>query len=482
MSNPIPQLVNISHALQSETIEKIRRDIKEFNEAPQLKPEQVEAINHYISSLKSAFGQFTKDNEHVERRDTGVTSADTQLYSGLKSMYMDYLNQLGSIKREKVLGDEEVSKDRPVDYISEELPYLQPMERKEYIEGLIMNDSSAKTLGKSQGFLNGMVNLCVLDSTVTENLRCYVTLLRKVGFTKEELRNLLPRGLAALPSLNASSSEEKSKETSGSKRLSSNKESTPPLQSGVGSAAGPDSTISSNSTSSGGGASSSNDEEPKKKISFSRYLKKGDGNENGKRKASIKEEDIRPAKKVKANGGNELRSILRASGSSSSGKKSSNSIKFVDDSHLVTVYGDGLPNEGLQLSPERLKKVLKPFKEGEPREIVYAGGSRGKAAELDIEFDLSPEESDIVETKGGPIPCETTTPLKYRLNFANFSPDLGNKPIREAVVVEDSIGMGKSPLIARAFGKNSLLLRKDRGGLPYKRIPDVTPNNYPPRP
>ncbi|GAV52906.1 hypothetical protein ZYGR_0AI01880 [Zygosaccharomyces rouxii] len=473
MSNPIPQLVNISHALQSDTVEKIRRDIKDFHEAPKLKPEQVEAINHYISSLKSAFGQFTEDNEHVERQDAGVTSADTQLYSGLKSMYMDYLNQLGSIKREKVLGDEEVSKDKPVDYISEELPYLQPMERKEYVEGLIMNDSASKNLGKSQGFLNGMVNLCVLDSTVTENLRCYVTLLRKIGYTKEELKNLLPKGLSLMPSLSTNTTaEEKVKETSASKKVSNSTEST---QSSNGPTTQSDPTGSSTAT--GGG-----DDEPKKKISFSRYLKKGDGNENGKRKASLMEDDLRPVKKPRANGGSELRSILRTAGNSSSSNKKSSNIKFVDDSHLVTVYGDGLPTDGLQLSPERLKKVLKPFKEGEPREIVHVVGFEDKATELDIEFDLSPEESDIIETKGGPIPCETTAPLKHRLNFANFSPDLGNKPIRDAVVVEDPIVKAKSPLIAKAFGKNSLLLRKDRGGLPYKRIPDVTPNDYPPRP
>lgn len=479
MSNPIPQLVNISHALQSDTIGKIRRDIKDFHDAAKLKPEQVEAINHYISSLKSAFGQFTEDNKHVERQEAGVTSADRQLYSGLKSMYMDYLNQLGSIKREKVLGDEEVSKDKPVDYISEELPYLQPTERKEYIDGLFMNDFAGKNLGKSRAFLDGMINLCVLDSTVTENLRCYITFLRKVGYTKEELKNLLPKGLSSMPLLSSNANvEEKSKEpTSTSKKASSS--STKSAQSNAN--------LDPTQSSTGASATGGGDEEPKKKISFSRYLKKGDGNENGKRKSSVVEEDTHTVKKAKTNGGGsgELRSILRTAGgntSSSSNSKKSSNIKFVDDSHLVTVFGEGLPSGGLQLSPGRLKKVLKPFKEGEPREIVHVEGFKDKAAELDIEFDLSPEESDIIETKGGPIPCETVTPLKHKLNFANFSPDLGNKPIREAVVVEDSMFKNKSPLIAKAFGKNSLLLRKDRGGLPYKRIPDVTPNDYPPRP
>lgn len=464
MSHPIPQLVNISHALQSQTIERIRHDIKDFNEASQLKPEQVEAINHYISSLKAAFAQFTKDNEHVERSDAGVTPMDIQLYSGLKSMYMDYLNQLGTIKKEKVLGDEEVGKDRPVEYITEELPYLQPVERKDYVEGLILNDTIGKALQKDRRLLDAVMNLCVLDSTVTENLRCYVTLLKKIGYTKEELKLSLPKGLTSLPSLSFGV-EEKNVDVNATGKVSAVKENTPPLN---------ETQISSTET--------ATDDEPKKKISFSKYLKKGDGSENGKRKASVREEDTRHSKRARFSG--ELPSILK---SSNSEKKSNNNIKFVEDARLVRVYGDGLPSEGLQLSPEKLKKVLKPFKEGEPREIMHSELFKGKAAELDIEFDLSPEESDIVETKGGPVPCETAAPLKYRFNFSNLHPDLGNKPVREAVIVEDHFDStktlkNKGPLIVRAFGKNSLLLRKDRGGLPYKRVPEVTPNDYPPRP
>nr|8A8F_B Chain B, RNA end formation protein 2 [Saccharomyces cerevisiae] len=36
------------------------------------------------------------------------------------------------------------------------------------------------------------------------------------------------------------------------------------------------------------------------------------------------------------------------------------SIKFLDDSQLIKVYGDDLPNQGLQVSPTQLKKILKP--------------------------------------------------------------------------------------------------------------------------
>lgn len=203
-------------------------------------------------------------------------------------------------------------------------------------------------------------------------------------------------------------------------------------------------------------------------------------NENGKRRLSTPTE-LEETKRLKNNDNINLSSILKTSGST---KKNSNSIKFVDDSLLVKVYGDGLPDEGLSVSPEKLKKILKPFKEGEPRETVLVEGYQGKACELDTEFDLSPEETDITEIKGGAIPCETLVPLKYRLNFINFSSELSKKPPREPVVIEepiDSSKKNKGPLIVRAFGKNSLLLRKDRGGLPYRPIPEVVPIDYPSR-
>ena len=79
-------------------------------------------------------------------------------------------------------------------------------------------------------------------------------------------------------------------------------------------------------------------------------------------------------------------------------------------------------------------------------------------------------------------------PLTYRLNFTAFSKDL-DKPPKEPVDI-DEVGdnannkkrKAKNPLIARAFGRNSLLLKKDRGGMPYKRVPEINKNTYPLRP
>lgn len=44
------------------------------------------------------------------------------------------------------------------------------------------------------------------------------------------------------------------------------------------------------------------------------------------------------------------------------------SIKFLDDSQLIKVYGDDLPNQGLQVSPTQLKKNS---------ETIQGGGTEG---------------------------------------------------------------------------------------------------------
>ena len=58
MSGLIPEKVNITHALQSTVIEKIKSDIKEYQSLPELQQEQMEVVDNYIDSLDSAFNQF----------------------------------------------------------------------------------------------------------------------------------------------------------------------------------------------------------------------------------------------------------------------------------------------------------------------------------------------------------------------------------------------------------------------------------------
>lgn len=176
------------------------------------------------------------------------------------------------------------------------------------------------------------------------------------------------------------------------------------------------------------------------------------------------------------------------------GKTPTNSIKFISDPKLITVYGDDLPNHGLIVSPIELKKILKPFKEGEPNEVLHLENFTSKPIPLQPSLDLtsSPDlYSDIVDIKGGPINCDTNTPMHYRTSFTNFSSSLKQQQPRDPIIVdeEDIIEKSKNtmgrklyrnPIIARAFGENKLLLRKDRGGLPYNNKPPiVVRNNYP---
>ena len=166
-------------------------------------------------------------------------------------------------------------------------------------------------------------------------------------------------------------------------------------------------------------------------------------------------------------------------------KTRTSNIKFLDDPQLIKVYGDDLPNQGLQVSPTQLKKILKPFKEGEPKEVILFEDMSIKLKSLDLSFLKNTSNNDYIdisETRGGPIHCETRTPLIYRKNFNHFNSDLNKRPPREPIEFDLNGNTNSNPTIAKAFGKNSLLLRKDRGGLPYKHVPIVKRNKYPPRP
>lgn len=181
-------------------------------------------MDKYIESLKAASLQFCKDNEHVEKAsDESITAADTQLYNGLKAMYTDYLSQLTTIRTEK--GGSKGSET--LDYIVEELPYLQPTDRKSYIDNLILGNKYEEQLSRSQVLLEAVVNLCVLDSTVTANLRSYMTLLKKMGFDDESLRRALPEGL-----MNSQSLTETATVTSKtiSRKIPTDRVGTPPLK------------------------------------------------------------------------------------------------------------------------------------------------------------------------------------------------------------------------------------------------------------
>ncbi|SCU81739.1 LADA_0C00804g1_1 [Lachancea dasiensis] len=458
--SPIPQLVNISHALQSAFVQKLRSEVKTFTDSVRLSDEQTQKIDEYIISLESAFAEFTRDNEHIERRDAHVTAADEQLYSGLKTMYADYLSQLVKLKERSVNQEERVGGDRPVEYVCDELPYKQPNERKLYVDQLLKDSSVAGKLARNNKFLEGIVNLSVLDSTVPDNVQCYLAILRKVGYSDQEIARRMPhaggqgdndnRGNGTLGFTSITNVEQVQQSNSDLKTK----------------------------------LISSVPEEPKKKISFSKYLKKGDvvneapkrPLENAENGSALVKPAVKRAKLESNSSSPTLASILKTENN----KKKRNPIRFVDDEKLLTVYGDELPSKGLIVSPSKLRKVLKPFRDGEPREITYSAWNNQKL--LELSFPEPEEGSDIVDIKGGLVPCETRAAPAYRLTFTSFSKTLTKVPLEPAEYDDADSSLSQKPLIVRAFGKNCLLLQKDRGGIPYKRVPEVHANEYPVRP
>lgn len=163
------------------------------------------------------------------------------------------------------------------------------------------------------------------------------------------------------------------------------------------------------------------------------------------------------------------------------GRNLSSGIKFVSDSKLVKVYGDDLPMNGLSVTPLELKKVLRPFVEGEPNErLFFEDASNIKLKLLNLENVSQINDNDISEIKGGKISLDTMVPHMYRSNFNNFNKDLKNRIPKEPILLNNNdFDKDDKPIIMKAFGQNRFLLKKDRGGLPYKHVPEVLKNRYP---
>lgn len=438
--------VNVEHALPIGTIQKVKKDLQQFATESELTEEQSELISSHINLIDTALLQFMKDNHDLDKQPVSATDVNLSLYHGLKRMYNDLLNELRTMKEAKIATTEQADRNNPLEYMEDELPYQQATQRKSYVDSLIMNDTHDEDMKKhGDRLLNVIAKLYVLDSSINDNLRVYMTLVRKLGFTADDLYSKLPDDMK---------SNNQENENSNEKPVESNEDN--------------------------------NKEDSKKKISFSKYLKK---DESSKRPLNDESNDSPVKKKAKLSSNDDddnkndssLRSILkRRDNSKNLSRKKSVGIKFQTDDSLITVFGDGLPQTGLQVSPIELKKILQPFVPGQPREypLIDPLPPVLKVPQWDISFDQNVNNSDISELKGGPVPCATRTPLTLKMNFSSFSPDL-NKPAREPVNLDDNDS--KQPIIAKAFGQNKLLLRKDRGGLPYKRIPDIVRNKYPPR-
>lgn len=443
-SNPIPQSVNVSHALPATVIQEMRTNIEEYHNKLPLTEQQQQQLHMYITDLNKALKEFTYDNKHVHPGSQGVTNIDIELVNGLVALYNDYLNKFTNLQntiKTKQVGEQSV----------------EPQVKK------AKSDSPNLNLDK------GVLALKSKKSDPTE---------------QEDAKE--PSGS---PKNNTQEAQEQANEPKKKKKVvrreiyiadsSKKKEQSPSETATI------DAEIEAEQPS-------------KKKISFTKYLKKDDSISEDNKRPFVEEgstdENSNPSsdspvvKRAKIDTSNiRIRSILKNSELNSlqtandalEGKiKKRVGITFPGETDLVRVYGEDLPGEGLKITPHELKKLLRPFKDGEPQEKVLLEDFVPKPRKLVI--DTKVENSDISELFNGPVKCVTQTPVLYRDNFKSFSKDL-MKPPREPIADMSSSHEKSKPLLAKAYGRNGLLLRNDRGGLPYKRVPDVRRNAYPVR-
>ncbi|SMN19845.1 similar to Saccharomyces cerevisiae YDR195W REF2 RNA-binding protein involved in the cleavage step of mRNA 3'-end formation prior to polyadenylation, and in snoRNA maturation [Maudiozyma saulgeensis] len=408
-ANPVPQSVNVSHALPATIIQEMRNTLDNLEEKDiQLNGSQISLLSSYVAQLNQALITFKEDNKHVQPGNEGVTSGDLDLINGLTTLYKNYLDKFISIKERNNL---------TIDTVSSEAKSLN-VNLDEGIRALKENKSSViKQSSKTKATSSPKREIYIADST-------------KKNKTVD----------------NTIAKDENIKE----------------------------------------------DQPNKKKISFTKYKKKDDSPVNStdetlvndKRSISNDDDDENnksSSKKLKLDqNSTKIRSILKNGETKDVTTKSKKKvgISFPLEVDLVRVYGDDLPSTGLKVTPNELKKILRPFKEGEPKEKVLVEGFNSKPKLLNIQIVV--KDSDITQLRNGPIKFDTRTPILYRDNFKNFSKDL-KKPAREPIPEMGLQNDNTTPLVAQAYGRNSLLLRNDRGGIPYKRVPGVRRNKYPPR-
>ncbi|CCK68137.1 RNA-processing protein REF2 KNAG_0A04650 [Huiozyma naganishii CBS 8797] len=503
-TNPIPQLVNIKHTLQSNVIQQIRQEVTQWQNSNNLQytSQDIGTMDQYLTALQNALKLFMDDNKHIADAAEGVTEVDKNLYVGLIAMYKDYIFQLQQLKsnaEQHVAVDSAAQQqppqaspsstddvknrdapnitDRIVDHIVNTLPKELAKDRRRFIDKFIKDTDLRKSLDASDALLQGIVKLCHQDLKNKDNIMSYLRFLKLLGYSKEILKEKLPSSLT---------------QPVKAKTVVTKKKVSPPPQPYI--AERKDNVIR---TATQQQLTKSKDEQEKveeedldkKKISFSKYLNKDNtptvtATESNKRDFNeLDEEADTPESKRARLGDPNITSILK---SGKKKKRTAGSIRFMEDENLVRIYGDDLPTTGLKVKPVELKKILRPFVEGEPNEKVLHEGITTHPAPLLLEFDQI-ENNDIAETRSGPVPCETSARFQYRTSFASFTSDLKNKPPREPLTNDDDPsftarqGNGKTPIIARAFGRNKLLLKHDRGGIPYKPVPEVFKNIYPPK-
>jgi len=187
-------------------------------------------------------------------------------------------------------------------------------------------------------------------------------------------------------------------------------------------------------------------------------------------------------------GASTIKSILKDTTSNDSKSKrgliKKKQLSFNTES--VTVFGDDLPKKGRVVSVKDLKIALNNEKKpSPPREKVLIDISSIKVLKIkDSTVISSIPDCDISELKGGVVKLESSSKPEYRRSFKNYNKNLNRehteKEFHSQTENFPDLNSYPEPIVMPAFGQNELLLQQDRGRLPYKPVPEVRVNNYPP--
>ncbi|KAL6945198.1 hypothetical protein ACO0QE_002646 [Hanseniaspora vineae] len=404
--------------------------------------DQLLLTNSNIQQLLSTTESFSKDNELLEKisqkKDTaqnlGMKESDVELYSQLMKMYRDYLMKLCNLKKESNILNKDLIK---YDYLNNSVfPQIllncDPNDvRTEYVQQLIEitknTDLATKFFSKKKA---------------------------KFSATGEKASANTP-----LPTSSTLS-------TSASSTLSNSNSKTTSNKSTAG-------TVT---------------KKPKKEITTVKVsLKRSNPTvvENKSDKVELKKR-----KKLKTDSDEvvkkrEIPVAIRTSSSSTTSVKSKKQLSF--NTENVTVFGHDLPKKGVQVSFKNLKQALNKEKKASiPKERLLVDSSKINVLKLAPFSDINCiPQCDISELKGGVVKLQTEIKPEYRTNFRNFSKNLNKEHTEKEFhsqneEVKEENEANNQPIVMPAFGQNQLLLLNDRGKLPYRSIPEVRPNAYPP--
>ena len=500
--------INFSHVMNPAQVNAIRDFCDKTTSI--LTFDQLLSTNSYIQMLLSTTETFAKDNELLEKisqkKDTaknlGMKESDVELYSQLMKMYKDYLMKLCNLKREGNFLNKDLIK---YDYLNSSIfPKIllncDPNDvRTEYVQQLI--EITKNTELATKFFSKKKAKSSLMDENVptktTSSIKSTAGTLTKKP--KKEITTVK----VSLKRSNPTTTEEKADKVELKKRKKIKTETDETVKRRGIPVAIRTSSISTNPESESSATKSKKSPSPSLKTppqeSFALVKTKSQessilpssSSSSSSTSFSASPSILQPSS---SNNSSNLKSILKKTEDnqdqtttfeSTKNEKSQKQLSFNTDS--VTVFGHDLPKHGVKVAFKELKQALNNEKKAStPKEKLLVDPSRINVLTLAPFSDINCiSQCDISELKGGVVKLQTNSKPEYRSNFRNFNKNLNKEHTEKEFhsqteeVKEESDSINQ-PIVMPAFGQNQLLLLKDRGKLPYKQVPEVRPNAYPP--